>query len=99
MIVGVPTEIKTEEYRVAMTPAGARELTAHGHTVLVQEGAGRGSSITDDEYVEVGAELVAGADDTAETTRGTDKKTTKKSGRPAPKPGSGRRKSAKAASA
>ena len=63
MIVGVPTEIKTEEYRVAMTPAGARELTAHGHTVLVQEGAGRGSSITDDEYVEMGAELVAGAAD------------------------------------
>ncbi|MDQ3783112.1 MAG: alanine dehydrogenase [Actinomycetota bacterium] len=61
MIVGVPTEIKTEEYRVAMTPAGARELTAHGHTVLVQEGAGAGSSITDDEYRAVGAELVATA--------------------------------------
>ncbi|MET0832132.1 MAG: alanine dehydrogenase [Acidimicrobiia bacterium] len=66
MIVGVPTEIKTEEYRVAMTPAGARELTAHEHTVLVQEGAGRGSSITDDEYLEVGAELVADAADVFE---------------------------------
>ena len=52
VIVGVPTEIKTEEYRVALTPAGARELTTHGHSVLVQEGAGLGSSISDAEYVE-----------------------------------------------
>ncbi|MDY5136905.1 alanine dehydrogenase, partial [Actinotignum sanguinis] len=40
MIIGVPTELKNNEYRVALTPAGARELTAAGHTVLVQAGAG-----------------------------------------------------------
>ncbi|CAN5447798.1 MAG: alanine dehydrogenase [Acidimicrobiia bacterium] len=61
MIVGIPTEIKTEEYRVATTPAGVRELAAHGHTVLVQEGAGLGSSITDAEYRAVGAEMVGTA--------------------------------------
>ncbi len=55
MKVGVPTEIKTDEYRVAMTPSGVRELTQHGHEVLVQAGAGEGSAITDDEYVAQGA--------------------------------------------
>ncbi|RPI26243.1 MAG: alanine dehydrogenase, partial [Actinobacteria bacterium] len=63
MIVGVPTEIKTEEYRVALTPVGARELTARGHRVLVQHGAGEGSSIPDDDYAAVGAEIVPGAED------------------------------------
>jgi alanine dehydrogenase len=58
VIVGVPAEIKNEEYRVACTPVGARELTAHGHTVLVQAGAGLGSSILDEDYVAAGAQIV-----------------------------------------
>ncbi len=58
MIVGVPREIKTEEYRVAMTPVGVRELVAHGHRVLVEEGAGAGSFIDDDTYSAVGGEIV-----------------------------------------
>lgn len=61
MIVGVPREIKTEEYRVAMTPVGVRELIAHGHRVLVESEAGAGSSITDDAYASVGAEIVPDA--------------------------------------
>lgn len=55
MIVGVPAELKDHEYRVALTPAGARELVSAGHSVLVQTGAGAGSRIGDDEYVRVGA--------------------------------------------
>ncbi|MFL5867534.1 MAG: alanine dehydrogenase, partial [Thermoleophilaceae bacterium] len=47
MKVGVPTEIKPDEYRVALTPAGTRELKEHGHDVLVQAGAGQGSTIPD----------------------------------------------------
>ena len=47
MKVGVPTEIKTDEYRVAMTPAGVRELAVRGHEVLIQAGAGDGSAIDD----------------------------------------------------
>ncbi|MBA2421357.1 MAG: alanine dehydrogenase, partial [Thermoleophilaceae bacterium] len=46
MKVGVPTEVKPDEYRVAITPAGARELTEHGHEVLIESGAGAGSTIT-----------------------------------------------------
>lgn len=61
MIVGVPTEIKNEEYRVACTPVGVRELTARGHVVLVQSGAGAGSSITDADYIAAGAEMAADA--------------------------------------
>ena len=57
MIVGVPTETKTGENRVALTPDGARELTAHGHRVLIESGAGDGSSIVDAEYEAVGAEI------------------------------------------
>ena len=49
MKVGVPTEIKTDEYRVALTPAGVRELVERGHEVLVQAGAGEGSAIADDD--------------------------------------------------
>jgi len=63
VIVGVPTEIKTEEYRVALTPVGVRELTAHGHRVLIQKGAGNGSSITDRDFGAVGAEIVPTAAD------------------------------------
>lgn len=58
MIVGVPTEVKDSERRVAVTPDGVRELASHGHRVLVQEGAGLGSSITDAELRAAGAELV-----------------------------------------
>ncbi len=58
MIVGVPGEVKDSEYRVAITPAGARELTAAGHTVLVEQGAGVGSSISDDEFTAIGARIV-----------------------------------------
>jgi alanine dehydrogenase len=50
MRVGVPTEVKEEEYRVALTPAGARELAEHGHEVLIQAGAGEGSAIGDEAY-------------------------------------------------
>ena len=60
MIVGVPKEIKADEYRVAMLPVGAEELTAAGHTVLVEAGAGQGSGILDSLYVEAGATLVDG---------------------------------------
>ena len=58
MIVGVPREVKVQEARVAMTPDGVRELTAHGHSVRIERGAGDGSSLTDDEYTAAGAELV-----------------------------------------
>jgi alanine dehydrogenase len=58
VIVGVPTELKTDEYRVALTPAGVRELVDAGHTVLVQRGAGVGSSISDEAYAAQGATIV-----------------------------------------
>ena len=57
MIVGVPREIKTGEQRVALTPAGAHALVEHGHRVLVEETAGLGSGIRDDEYAAAGAVL------------------------------------------
>lgn len=60
MIVGIPKEIKVDEYRVALVPVGAEELVEHGHRVLVEEGAGSGSGIADEEYVRAGAELVEG---------------------------------------
>jgi len=62
MKVGVPTEIKTDEYRVALTPAGVRELVDAGHEVCVQSGAGLGSSIEDDDYVAQGAKILPDAD-------------------------------------
>jgi alanine dehydrogenase len=61
MKVGVPTEIKTDEYRVALTPSGVRELVEHGHQVVVQAGAGDGSSISDADYVSQGAEILPDA--------------------------------------
>jgi alanine dehydrogenase len=61
MRVGVPTEIKQDEYRVSMTPAGVRELTAAGHEVFVQAGAGEGSAIGDGDYAAQGATIVADA--------------------------------------
>jgi len=58
MIVGVPREVKADEYRVALTPNGAEELTRAGHRVLVQAGAGDGSGISDEQYAAAGAEIV-----------------------------------------
>ena len=63
MIIGVPKEIKNNEFRVAITAAGVHEFRTHGHTVLVERGAGLGSGITDEEYAIAGAEIVADADD------------------------------------
>jgi alanine dehydrogenase len=60
--VGVPTEIKLDEYRVALTPSGVRELTDNGHEVVVQAGAGEGSAITDDDYAAQGARILPDAD-------------------------------------
>jgi alanine dehydrogenase len=59
LVIGVPAEVKIEENRVAMTPDGVREAIAHGVPVLVERGAGHGSSIDDDEYRAAGAELVS----------------------------------------
>ena len=59
MKVGVPTEIKPDEYRVAITPIGVRELAEHGHEVLIQAGAGEGSAISDADYEAQGARIVA----------------------------------------
>jgi alanine dehydrogenase len=61
MIVGVPKEIKSDEYRVAMVPAGVEELTRAGHTVLIQSMAGGGSGITDEQYAANGAVIVDSA--------------------------------------
>jgi len=58
MVVGIPSEIKQNEYRVALTPAGAEALTRAGHDVLVQTGAGRESGFTDDFYAGVGVQVV-----------------------------------------
>ena len=60
--VGVPTEIKTDEYRVALTPSGVRELTDRGHEVVVQAGAGEGSAISDADYVAQGAQILPDAE-------------------------------------
>ena len=63
MIIGVPNEIKTDENRVALVPAGAETLVSDGHTVLVETHAGEGSSFLDEQYAAVGAELAANAAD------------------------------------
>jgi alanine dehydrogenase len=63
MRVGVPSEVKTHEYRVAITPAGVNELTRHGHEAVVEAGAGLGSSITDDEFVAAGAKIASSHED------------------------------------
>ena len=59
MRIGVAKEIKPQEYRVALTPAGARELVLRGHDVLVETGAGVGSAFTDDSYERAGARIVS----------------------------------------
>ncbi|AQQ38622.1 MULTISPECIES: alanine dehydrogenase [Burkholderia] len=63
MLIGVPKEIKNHEYRVGLTPAGARELARHGHRVLVQRGAGTAIGLLDDDYTAAGASLSDGAED------------------------------------
>src|SRR5437763_2057059 len=62
MKVGVPTEIKADEYRVALTPSGVRELVDRGHDVVVESGAGEGSGLPDERYQQQGARIVADAD-------------------------------------
>ncbi|MDZ4181053.1 MAG: alanine dehydrogenase [Coriobacteriia bacterium] len=66
MIVGVPKEIKNNEFRVGLTPGGVAEFVAHGHQVLVETNAGVGSSFADDEYASAGATLVGTADEVFE---------------------------------
>ena len=63
MHVGIPKEVKNNEYRVAITPSGVHELVRNGHEVCVENGAGIGSSITDDEYVRAGAKILDTAAD------------------------------------
>ena len=63
MIVGVPKEIKVHESRVAITPEGVSEFVHAGHTVLIQDGAGIASAITNDDFIQAGATIVATADD------------------------------------
>jgi len=63
VIVGVPKEIKNNEFRVGLTPGGVAEFVAHGHDVLVEKAAGEGSSFTDAEYLAAGAKLVDTADE------------------------------------
>ena len=58
MIIGVPKEIKNNENRVALTPAGTQELVKRGHAVYVQKTAGVGSGFSDDEYTKAGAKMV-----------------------------------------
>ncbi|MBA3809681.1 MAG: alanine dehydrogenase [Solirubrobacterales bacterium] len=62
MRIGVPSEIKTDEYRVAITPAGVRELSARGHEVLVQSGGGEGSAMSDEQFQAQGARIVPNAE-------------------------------------
>ncbi len=59
MIIGVPKEIKREEYRVGISPAGVKELRKDGHTVLIEEGAGQGSGFADNEYLDADADIVS----------------------------------------
>ena len=63
MIIGVPKEIKSHEYRVAVVPAGVEQLKDAGHTILVQQDAGVGSGFTDDDYQALGADIVATSDE------------------------------------
>jgi len=62
MLIGVPREIKADEYRVGMTPTTVRELSTKGHRVLVEGAAGVGAGISDQEYIAAGAEIVAGSE-------------------------------------
>ncbi|WP_149178887.1 alanine dehydrogenase [Streptomyces sp. TRM49041] len=68
MKVGIPREVKNNEFRVAITPAGVHELVRNGHEVFIEQNAGVGSSITDDEYVAAGARILPTADEVWATT-------------------------------
>ena len=68
MKIGIPTETKTDEYRVGMTPGGVREVSAHGHAVVVQQGAGAGVGMGDGEYREAGASIAESAADVFAST-------------------------------
>lgn len=68
MIIGVPKEIKNNENRVALTPAGVKELMKHGHQIFVQKTAGAGSGFNDDDYVQSGAELLSTIEEVYATT-------------------------------
>ena len=61
MIIGIPKEVKTDEFRVGSTPLNVLELVKNGHKVLVQKHAGEGSGFSDDEYSKAGAKVVEGA--------------------------------------
>jgi alanine dehydrogenase len=63
VIVGLPKEIKDNEYRVGLTPAGVRALTDAGHKVIVQKSAGEGSGFEDNLYQRAGAQIIESADD------------------------------------
>ena len=63
MVIAVPKEIKPEEYRVALTPAGAETLSLAGHDVVLEEGAGLGSGFTDDYYEKAGATVLSSAEE------------------------------------
>lgn len=67
MKIGVPREIKNHEYRVAITPAGVMEMTRNGHEVFIEQDAGIGSSISNEEYVKAGAKMLATADEVWQT--------------------------------
>jgi alanine dehydrogenase len=61
MKIGVPKEIKTNENRIALVPAGAESLVGAGHEVIIQKGAGEGSGFTDEDYTSVGARIAPNA--------------------------------------
>ncbi len=66
MLIGVPKEIKTHEYRVGLVPGSVREIVAHGHSVLIERGAGAGIGMTDEAYEAAGAQIAAGAEEVFE---------------------------------
>ena len=61
--IGIPREVKNNEFRVGITPVGVHELVNHGHTVYIEKDAGVGSSITDEDFVGQGAQILDSADD------------------------------------
>lgn len=69
MIIGVPAEIKSDEYRVAMLPVGVEELTSRGHQVILQAGAGVGSGLPDHDYLQAGATLVSSINEVYDRAR------------------------------
>ena len=79
MIIGVPKEIKADEYRVAMIPAGVELLVHAGHSVLIESQAGVGSGLSDDEYTAAGATIVSSAWRKCGTARGDGGEKVKKS--------------------